>query len=1308
MNRNALVIGINNYPFLKKTNGQTNNLTTPATDAEAIASLLENHGNFKVKRLPEASIDGKLQVDPNGTVNAKELQKEIKNLFLPESQQIPDTALLFFTGHGLRKKQAKRYKGFLATSDCNFSQDRYGFSLQVLREILENSDILQQIIWLDCCYAGELLNFEEANPEEKGRARDRFFVSASADFEEAYQLLNKKSGALSSVLLRGLNPRQKKQQQWINNFFVADFICEEFQTNPQLKNLPQRPVCHNYGGIIQLIQGEKIDEEIKIDTLISSSQKTQQKLTVELMYKHFERVKAIAGTRYTPEINVDLPEARIFEALGTTDVFFNKINNLYSQLYHKWKKIKILPQSLQQFIYIINLRNNLENDIKPLINILKKIPERDTLIIDFDSMVSYSKKISEYDIFDLIYPDNINQIKKSKDNNNDDLNRALNYIYNDVSKLKTLVTEIYQLVINEVAACHNRKLLLIGEAGTGKTHLLCDIAKHRLDKSLPTIILLGQHFTQGNPWTQIINRFNLSFQNQDEFLEALETSAKSCGSRAMILIDALNETTDKGLWKNELAGMLTDLDNYPNICIAVSCRTSYEKATIPEELVPEKLVKVKHHGFENHEYIATKTFFNHYGIELPNVPLLVPEFSNPLFLKTLCQGLNKKKLTRIPKGCKGITAILNLFIDSVHNTLSERLNYDEKDNLVKKALQALALTMADNGETWIERKKARTIVNSFLPISNSNFSQSLFSNLIAEGLLSEDLHYSSSEDIYEDEQEIHIIRFPYEKFSDHLIVRYLLQKYFDKNNPEKSLEKNNSLGKLIQNKWNIFNKAGLFEALCVQIPELIGKELMELTSWNVLYFERPFLQSIIWRNPKTITQKTKDYLNEIFKEEGTEEKVYELLLTVATEPNHPLNAKYLHKHLLNMNMSDRDAIWSVYLYYQYGEKTIVDRLVEWAWDAEKAHICDESIELYAIALTWFLTTSDRFLRDRATKALVSMLHPRPLVLVKVIEQFLEVNDLYVLERLYAVAYGVAMLSENYQEVGDLAHKVYEWVFKDEKPPTHILLRDYASGVIEVANNLGALSTNIDMEKTSPPYQSDWELDIPTQEELELYIKLIKLCFDNSITKLILLSLLQSWDLNCLMIYWLNFWLIITLRTTDSEYHQHPKYALDLVQRSVLNDDPVMGGDFSIYVIDYCTNNWFSRRINQPKELTKKEKYEQFIDSLTDKQKQAWKKYTIARENVNYYETLDREGRIECFGEEYSDEKLVEALEFKKSLFLKTIGKKKTDIFLSYVLDYLENSREENIDIFDSSFAKRWILKRVFELGWTIEQFGFFD
>ena len=37
-------------------------------------------------------------------------------------------------------------------------------------------------------------------------------------------------------------------------------------------------------------------------------------------------------------------------------------------------------------------------------------------------------------------------------------------------------------------------LLLTGDAGTGKTHLLCDIAKKRIEESRPTVLLMGQRF----------------------------------------------------------------------------------------------------------------------------------------------------------------------------------------------------------------------------------------------------------------------------------------------------------------------------------------------------------------------------------------------------------------------------------------------------------------------------------------------------------------------------------------------------------------------------------------------------------------------------------------------------------------------------------------------------------------------------------------------------------------------------------------------------------------------------------------------
>ena len=213
----------------------------------------------------------------------------------------------------------------------------------------------------------------------------------------------------------------------------------------------------------------------------------------------------------------------------------------------------------------------------------------------------------------------------------------------------------------------------------------------------------------------------------------------------------------------------------------------------------------------------------------------------------------------------------------------------------------------------IDREEAKIIVNSFLP--NREYPDTLFYNLLAEGLLSEDLIYRPSEDEYEEQnQGVNIIKFPYEKFSDHLIVRYLLKNHLDKDNPTTSFDENKPLGRLVAARWN---RQGLLEALFIQIPELLGKEVMELTSMPLWRFERPFLQSLIWRNPTKITQKTKDYIDEIFQEEGNEKKVYNVLLTVATDPEHPLNAKYLHRHLINLRMPDRDAIWSIYLFDQY-------------------------------------------------------------------------------------------------------------------------------------------------------------------------------------------------------------------------------------------------------------------------------------------------------------------------------------------------------------------------------------------------------
>ncbi|OYE02609.1 hypothetical protein CDG79_22920 [Nostoc sp. 'Peltigera membranacea cyanobiont' 232] len=257
MSRDALVVGINKYPFLKDSaTGNYKHLTTPATDAEAIAQLLETHGNFRVKRFPASNIDGKLQVDPDKLVKTEELEAAILDLFLPESGKPPETALLFFAGHGLRKQLRQSLtQGFLATSDTSPSKNLWGLSLRELWEILQQSQAQQQVIWLDCCFSGELLNFKDTELGRHSSGCDRFLIAASRDYEVAYQQLDAKHGVLTGALLAGLDPHLVPEFEWITNRTLTVSVEQKLQAYYETTKIPQSPLISNHGEAIKLIQG---------------------------------------------------------------------------------------------------------------------------------------------------------------------------------------------------------------------------------------------------------------------------------------------------------------------------------------------------------------------------------------------------------------------------------------------------------------------------------------------------------------------------------------------------------------------------------------------------------------------------------------------------------------------------------------------------------------------------------------------------------------------------------------------------------------------------------------------------------------------------------------------------------------------------------------------------------------------------------------------------------------------------------------------------------------------------------------------
>ena len=677
---------------------------------------------------------------------------------------------------------------------------------------------------------------------------------------------------------------------------------------------------------------------------------------------------ANAGPRYSPELNVELPISRLFDGLGRTPAFINRLSVLAGTIRRTASRASsknaqdVAANEYISLRVIIDQMTNKSNAAEARGGPGRfgpaepAVETRRSCNLGMYSDSGESSRRQERESASATKEQNQGQ---QPYNPPEDFSYVRHHLY-ELSRHLREVNNFAQS--NEARLANLPALLLVGDAGTGKTHLFCDVAAQRSSSDLPTVLLLGQQFGTGEPWSQITSLLGISCA-RDEFRGALQALAEAIGSRALILIDALNEGDGKKLWSKHLAGMLTAVSRYPNLAIGFSARTSYETTVVPKGLVPGRLIREIHPGFADHEYEATRTFFDHFGIERPAVPLLVPEFQNPLFLKLFCLGLKNRGATKIPPGLEGITAVFNVFVESVNEKLSapDCLDFDPKAEIVQKAVGALCAKMAKGGATWLPRDEAQAIVNSFL--SSDGYEHSLFRNLIAEGVLAEDRFPSHT-----DASWVEGIHFSYERFTDHLISKHLLDKFVNREAPWTAFEANQPVGRLFHDEYDCWRNQGILEAFSIQIPEVIGKELVEVAprckDWQPVM--DAFIESLVWRNPKAITDATLKYIKDtIIHYDDSHDKFLNALLIVASNPAHPYNADFLHRHLKTLKMASRDEWWSVFLHHQYGTHGAVDRLIDWAWSADdKSHIHDKAIRLCAMALSWFLTSSNRFLRDR--------------------------------------------------------------------------------------------------------------------------------------------------------------------------------------------------------------------------------------------------------------------------------------------------------------------------------------------------------
>jgi hypothetical protein len=991
-------------------------------------------------------------------------------------------------------------------------------------------------------------------------------------------------------------------------------------------------------------------------------------LTKNFFTEHINTAIQGLGPRYDQELNFNLPIAKVFNDLSKDFLFRKRVLKCFQE-------------------WLSNQRNNYITD---------PIDTMKSLVLEIEQLKSQVIQDLEVTAWDIAHPINIHDLLKKIEDKDLEISEKLTelqrlqyeqekdidyeirkshtYVHplkNEIEFLRKshfanvdLARNILYININ---LADQPYLIIKGEAGSGKSHLLGDIANKRTSNDQPTILILGQSIHAGNSvWQNILSQLGLNC-TQTELLESLNSIGQQKNCRVLVLIDAINEGDGKDIWPDEIAGFINQFKKYKYLGLVITIRTTYL------ELIPDSLLKdespvtmIEHKGFSGHEYEALKLFCSHHHLHLPKFPILSPEFTRPLFLKLICSGLEEAGKKEFPAGFEGITSIYDFYIDSITKRFKKkRAEYRLLTNDIKIAISLFANASFKNNNRQLTIDEARQLFDDAFKKN-----QFFLADLIEEGVFLKNLTTN-----YSDNKKVETLNFSFERIGDYYVAELLVNSCTNQEEFISHCSKDAKLGQLLSDRFYWMN-SGIIEALTILIPERFDIEIFEAYNWafeDIADFETHqiakslnihLLESLKWRSIKHIDdEKITNWLSGVSFNIAFE-NVLTPLLELTAQKEHPFNSDRFFRIMNRFKMPIRDSIWQKYLHYhnQYNDENIgypIRRLIDWSWTSGiSVEIDQESARLVGQTLAWVLSSTNIALRDQTTKAMVNLLEQQPIALIEVLKKYKKIDDPYIKERLFAVTYGCVMRCNNNDGIQIIAQYTFDEIFKKNNPPTHILIRDYTRNIIEFAL-YKKLKIKGNITRIKPPYNSRLPL-MPDENEILKY----------------------------------------KIDYKHPKYKKLNGYAFNQIHHSV------MDWDFGRYTIKYALDKFYCVSFGIENE------YKAFFKSLNRSQRQMVKLLVSASELMERLAHMDdfEKGRfITNLGSVDKFETFSDSI---KSGFVMLISKLK-EILDQEQFQFLENkaiphfqsqSRQKDWkrNFFDIEPFKRWIVQRSFKLGYKVK------
>lgn len=618
-------------------------------------------------------------------------------------------------------------------------------------------------------------------------------------------------------------------------------------------------------------------------------------------------------------------------------------------------------------------------------------------------------------------------------------------------------------------AWENRAFALVGPAGQGKTHALMRAVAGCLERGVPAVAILGQRLSNKNWWPAFTENLDGMAVGSDVFLQALDSMAEARRCRALVVIDAINESQSPTRWRDELPAMLAQFQKYQHLSLVVSYRTDYRDVVGP----PDSLLKVRHPGLAGSEADALGAYCKLFDIPVPSKGLFEPALTSPLFLRMYCEVIAAD-----PHGDTDPPTRSNLFgryTEVIGRKATSKLGLPPTSGIVANALTDIADRILGNGGRPVARGLIEQAVDAFLP--NRTWPNTLFQQLASEGLIELRPTYDGTESV----------AFPFQAYSEHLLASRLLASVDVESRswgrrliplPSRTKKRRALAKRIASAPWS-------WRSLAVMLPEIEHVELVDLlpTPPNDFRLQEAVRESLRDRSASAFGERARQLLFDCLTgDPDTGENGVEIVLALAPREGHPGNADWLHARLSGFTMADRDATWSIAA-FQIDRFSDGYRLLT-TWAERLAHSASqEEVRLASTALMWLLTSPNRFLRDGASKTLVKLLSHHLEVAASLVASARQIDDPYVQERIVTCSYGAVLIGgdDDLDGVRPLLAAVSAW--NQSGLPVDVIARDSVRGMAAWCADRGLLSGDT-LSTFEPPYGATTPDEPPTREILE--------------------------------------------------------------------------------------------------------------------------------------------------------------------------------------------------------------------------------